>query len=268
VNGPGLVLKRPDPVARKLDRLTELLEKDSTWQGQTDLRMAAGAARERLAKSPATVTITDRRTGRRFDSDIGRDGLDALVSLNLDDVRLPALLVSVAAHDDRVLVRFAEAAWNGLAVGTAGLMARAVNCAADRPASRWGLVMAESALAPFGNPIDNEFLTEDFCRAVGYSTTPVEFTGPVTSSVPILLLTGSLDATNPLENAVTVARTFSNAVSLEVGNAMHEALPVQAVQSAVVNWFRGTDVPERIDGSPPRFLSVEEAAAPPTQRGR
>jgi hypothetical protein len=85
----------------------------------------------------------------------------------------------------------------------------------------------------------------------------------------MLLLTGSLDATNPLENAVEVARGFSNAVSLEVADAMHEALPVPAVQSVIVDWFRGTDVRgRRIVASPPRFLSVEEAAAPPTQRGR
>jgi pimeloyl-ACP methyl ester carboxylesterase len=269
VNGPGLVLKRPAPIARKLDRMAEILAQDTTWRGQTDLRAAARAARERLSRNAASVTITDRRTGRQFPVRVGRDGLDAIVALNLDDARLPALLVSVAANDDRVLTRFAEAAWNGLSAGTVGLMARAVNCAADRPDSRWEAVRSDSASAPFGSPIDNEFLTLEFCRAAGYTAVPVEFHDAVRSQVPLLLLTGSLDATNPLENAVEVARGFPNAATLEVTNAAHEALPAPAVQSVVVDWFRGADIRERrLAVPPPRYLPVEEAAALPSQRER
>ncbi len=269
VNGPGLVVKRPAPVGRKLDRMAETLKQDPAWRGPADLRAAAQAARERLARTPATVTTSDRRTGRQLDLAVGRDGFDALVGLSLDDPRIPALLVSVAANDDRVLARFVEAAWNGMGAGTVGLMARAVNCAADRPDSRWALVRSESAPAPFGMPIDNDFLTDQFCQSVGYTTPPVEFAGPVRSSVPLLLITGSLDATNPIENAADVARGFANAVSLEVENAPHEALPVPAVQDVVVDWFRGADVRgRRLGAPPPRFASVETAAVQAPQRGR
>ena len=269
VNGPGLVLKRPAPFARKLDRIAELLARDSTWRGPSDLRAAARAGLERLARTPATVTITDRRAQRQLEIPVGRDGLDAIVSLNLDDARLPALLISVAGGDDRVLARFVEAAWNGLAGGTVGLMGRAVNCAADRPASRWQMVRSESATGPFSIPLDDEVLTDEFCRAAGYTTPPIEFNGSVTSAVPALLLTGSLDATNPIENATAVAGGFSNAVSLEVANAVHEMLTVPAVQDVVVDWFRAVDVRGRPIAAPaPRFASVDEAAAPPPQRGR
>jgi pimeloyl-ACP methyl ester carboxylesterase len=249
--------------------MAELLRQDSTWRGATDLRAAALAARERLARAPVTVTIADRRLGRPRDVLVGSDGFDALVGLNLDDARLPALLVSVAAKDDRVLARFAEAAWNGLAGGTAGLMARAVNCAADRPDSRWEIVRSEGASAPLGNPIDNEFLTDEFCSAVGYTAAPVEFAGRVSGSVPLLLLTGSLDATNPVENAAEVARGFPGAVSIEIANVGHEALPVPAVQDVVVDWFRGADLRgRRVAAPPPHFASVQEAIAPAPPRGR
>lgn len=269
VNGPGLVLKRPAPIVRKLDRMAEVLKQDSAWRGPTDLRAAARTARERLARKPVTVTITDRRTGRQLDLAVGRDGLDALVWLKPDDGRLPALLVSVAANDDRVLARVVEGAWNGLGDGTVGLMGRAVNCAADRPDARWETVRSEGATAPFGIPIDNDFLTEEFCRAVGYTAAPTEFARPVTSSAPVLLITGTLDATNPVENAVDVARGFANAVSLEVENAAHEALPIPAVQDVIVDWFRGADVRgKRVTASPPHFATVDEAltAAPPPGR--
>jgi len=263
VNGPGLVLKRPAPFARKLDRISRLLARDSTWRAPTDLRAAARAALERLARTPSTVTVTDRRTQRQLELAVGRDGLDALVNLNLDDARLPALLISVAGGDDRVLARFVEDAWNGLAGGTAGLMGRAVNCAADRPESRWQRVRSEATTGPFGIPLDDDVLTEEFCRAVGYGAPPSEFGGAVRSAVPALFLTGSLDATNPIENATAVAGGFSNAVSLEVANGVHEMLTVPAVQDAVVDWFLGADVRGRhVVAPPPRFATVEEAAAP------
>jgi pimeloyl-ACP methyl ester carboxylesterase len=269
VNGPGLVLKRPAAVGRKLDRTAALLEQDTAWHGPTDLRAAARAARERLAIKPATVSITDRRTGNPIDVVINRDGFDMLVALSLDDARIPALLVSVAANDDRVLARFADGAWNGFARGSVGLMARAVNCSADRPDSRWKMVRSESAKAPFGAPIDNEFLKNSFCHRIGITAAPVEFTRPVTSSIPLLLITGSLDATNPSENAADVARGFSNSVVIEVENAAHEALPLSVVQNLVFDWFGGADVTgRRIVAPAPRFPSIETVLTPAAQPTR
>jgi pimeloyl-ACP methyl ester carboxylesterase len=267
VNGPGLVLKRPAAVTRKLQRISDLLKRDSTWRGTSDLLSAASAARIRLARTPATVDVTDRRTGQPMRLSISRDGFDAIVSLNLDDARLPALLVSVAAGDDRVLARFVESVWNGMGSGTVGLMGRAVNCAADRPPSRRQLIAKEVVAAPFGEAIDNAVLTDDFCRAVGYHKAPVEFPQRLTSSVPTLLLTGTLDATNPVENADDVARGLIGAVTLDVENAAHEALPVPAVQDAVVDFLRGTDVRgRRIVAPAPHFPTVEEALQPQPSR--
>jgi hypothetical protein len=269
VNGPGLVVKRPGPVARKLQRIGELLKADSTWHARTDLLAAARTARERLARSPAAVMVNDRRGGQPLKLLVGREGFDAIVALNLDDVRLPALLVSVAAGDDGVLTRFVESAWNGLGGGTVGLMARAVNCAADRPDARWALVARESATAPFGVPIDNAFLTAGYCQAVGYDKPPVEFPAPVGNAKPVLMVTGALDASNPIENAREVARGFSNAVVLEVENAAHEALPVPAVQDVLVEFLKGSDVRgRRLAAAPPHFASIAEALQPPPQRGR
>lgn len=269
VNGPGLVVKRPGPVARKLQRLSELLKQDSAWRAPTDLLLAARTARERLERAPVAVLINDRRSGQPVTLRIGRKGFDAIVALNLDDARLPALLVSVAAGDDRVLSRFLETAWNGLQGGTVGLMARAVNCAADRPEARWKIAARESESAPFGTPIDNAFLTDDFCRALGYESPPVEFHGPVRSSIPALLLTGTLDATNPVENARDVAQNLPNAVVLDVENAAHEALPVPAVQDVVMDFLRGADVHERrITTSLPHFATIAEALQASPQRGR
>lgn len=268
VNGPGLVVKRPGPVARKLSRMTEILKLDSAWMPAPDLADAARRARLRLAGKPAAVTVGDQRTGRQIGLKVGREGFDAIVSLNLDDTRIPALLVSVANGDDRLLTRFVESAWNGLNTSPVQLMARSVNCSADRPASRWGVASAESAAAPFGSPIDNAFLTKRFCLAVGYPGTVTEFRRPLRSTIPSLLITGELDATNPVENAREVAAGLTRATLLEAANVAHEGLPVAAVQDVIVEFLRGADVRNRRITAPrPRYLTITEALAASQRRG-
>jgi hypothetical protein len=78
--------------------------------------------------------------------------------------------------------------------------------------------------------------------------------------VPTLLITGALDATNPIENAQDVAHGLTNSTVLEVANAAHEALPVDSVQAVVVDFFKGVDVRNRkISASRPHYLTVPEA---------
>ena len=269
VNGPGLVVKRPGPVARKLSRMNDILKLDSAWIPAPDLADAARSARQRLAGSPATVTVNDQNTGTPVQLKVSREGFDAIVALNLDDMRTPALLVSVANGDDRVLTRFVETAWNGFNSSPVQIMARAVNCSADRPRSRWDLANAESAGAPFGPPIDNAFLTKRFCLAAGYpGTTMAEFRRPLRSAIPSLLITGALDATNPIENARDVASGLTRSTMLEVANIAHEALPLAAVQDVVVEFLRGADVRNRQLTAPrPHYLTLTEALAPPLRRG-
>ena len=268
VNGPGLVVKRPGPVARKLAKINDMLKADSLWTPAPDLIDAARRARLRLAANPVAVTVNDQKTGRPIQLKVGREGFDALVALNLDDMRTPSLIVSVANGDDRVLTRFVESAWNGLSTSPVQLMARSVNCSADRPASRWALATSESTTAPFGSPIDNAFLTKRFCIAVGFPGTTTEFARPLRSAIPSLLITGALDATNPVENARDVANGLTNSILIEVGNVAHEALTVGAVQDVVVDFLRGTDVRGRqISGARPHYLTVNEAVQPAPRRG-
>jgi pimeloyl-ACP methyl ester carboxylesterase len=268
VNGPDLVIKRPSAVARKLDAVGRLLQDQPSWTGPTDLLARGRAARARLAQTPTAVTVGSPGTGMTT-FDVGRDGLDALVALNLDNPRLPALLASTAVADDRLLARFVDAAVASLTTSPVGLMARAVNCAADRSAERWAAAARDAETAPFGMPIDNAFLTDEFCAAIGASPRRAEFAGAVRSSVPVLLITGTLDATNPAENARAIAATLPNATLLDVENAAHEALPVPAVQDVVVDFLRGEDVGGRsLTSAVPVFPTVDEALLPPAGRGR
>lgn len=260
VNGPGHVLKMSAAVDRKLDRISAQLATDSAWRGAPTLVAAAHTARTRLARQPATVTITDRRTGQPVRLTIGEEGFLAIVSLHLDDARLPALVLSVATNDDDVLALMADADWNGLGGSATGLMARAVNCAADRPPQRVAAIRRAAGDAALGEPIDNALLSDEFCGTIGYATPAVEFEAPVRSAVPALLVTGTLDATTPQENADAVARGLPNAVLLTVTNGAHETLPIDSVQDAVVRFLRGQDVRALHPATVlPRYTGIDQA---------
>jgi hypothetical protein len=83
------------------------------------------------------------------------------------------------------------------------------------------------------------------------------------------MLTGTLDVTNPIENARDVARGFGSAAVLEVENAAHEALTLPAVQDVVVGFLGGTDMRRRRIAAPmPHFATIAEALQAPHQRAR
>jgi hypothetical protein len=87
------------------------------------------------------------------------------------------------------------------------------------------------------------------------------------SPVPTLLITGVLDATNPIENARDVARGLLNSTVLEAANVAHEALPVDSVQAVVIDFLKGTDVRNRQVSAPrPHFLTITQALTTSVRR--
>jgi hypothetical protein len=55
---------------------------------------------------------------------------------------------------------------------------------------------------------------------------------------------------------------------LEIGNAAHEALPIDAVQQVIVDFLKGANVRGRtVSASVPRFPTLAEALQPQPRRG-
>ena len=102
-----------------------------------------------------------------------------------------------------------------------------------------------------------------------------------------MLITGTLDAINPVHNAREVARTLRNATVIAVDGAQHEALTIDVVQRAVLAFLGGKAIaattlttthqgtrrwqgPSRTHGSavvrPPATLEHRHAPVPPHPR--
>ena len=125
--------------------------------------------------------------------------------------------------------------------------------------ARRSMVVAESRSTGYLPPIDNQFVSNEFCKSIGAGRAGPEFRKPVSSAVPTLLLTGTLDATNPKANADDVARSLRGAINKDIVHAAHEALTHTAVQDVIVDFLKGIDVRGRsVVVTTPRYRSMEE----------
>jgi hypothetical protein len=89
----------------------------------------------------------------------------------------------------------------------------------------------------------------------------------VKSDRPALFISGSLDPNAPAAQADAARLGFKNGVHLLIENAAHEFLPAPEVQSVIFDFMNGTrPSAASISLAAPRFLSIDEAKAPPQRR--
>lgn len=263
VRGPDQSLKGPAAYERGFDRLSELAPRISVLGTSQDMASAMFLV---LRTLPVEVAVTDR-SGRPDTLVIGREGFQVLVSNAPDDPRLPAMLSTLASHDLTILGMMATQAWQGL--GEVNLMARAVDCASGSSQTAELRVVAETFDgALLGNPAPNLVRTREFCSLFGDDIRlPDDFRRPITSSAPALFISGELDLQAPADSAASVAKGFTESTVLVVKNGRHELLTIAAVQEAVLDFFAGKAVAGReLSAEPIRWLTVDEAKAPPRRR--
>jgi hypothetical protein len=197
---------------------------------------------------------------------MGPEGLQLLVSTGPDDPRLPAMLSTLANHDSTILALLAQQAWQSL--GDVNLMARAVDCAsAGSPTAERTVERETSAGALLGNPAANLVRTGEFCELFGDIRLPDDYRSSITSAAPALFLSGELDLQAPADSAAAIARGFAGSTVLVVKHGRHELLTIPAVQETALDFLAGRDVAGRaLSAEPIRWLSVEEAKAPPRRR--
>ena len=268
VNGPDNALKLPSVLDRKLRAVFQLAEADTALGAKPgELVTALQQVRQRLRSVPLRFATASENTSSRTIV-VGEDGLNALVALNIDSPRLPAMVLALGRGDSAILQQFAEGAYRGLGAATTGLMARATNCSAERSRARLSRIAAESASSLIGDPVDNWFLTDEYCAVIGtFAPAMREFRGPVHSTVPTLFISGTLDSNTPPSNVEGIASGFPNGVHVIVENGQHETLPIPAVQAVILDFFAGKDVStRRIAIAVPRFLTISAAKAPPASR--
>jgi pimeloyl-ACP methyl ester carboxylesterase len=167
---------------------------------------------------------------------------------------------SLSQGDSTLLIPAVQSLYNALTSGFS-LMQFSVSCSDGWSAERRRLAEAQASLSLFG---DAAFvhLDPDLCGAVGAASPRSESLLPVWSSVPTLLVSGTLDSNTPAFQSDEIVWGLSNGESVRVENGFHETLPSTDVQAIVMEFLGGADVGDRsVEVPPPAFLTIEKAIA-------
>ncbi len=258
--GTGDMMKLPGELDARLARLAAVIAADPVVGAEMpDFAADVRTAIEQLRDEPLLVPVVDPRSRQRRIVELGSFGMQLLLLADLGDSSdlpaFPRLVDSVGRRDASVVSWFLQkrmAQFSRLP-----LMMFAVRGASGATAQRWRQIDREAAQSPFGKA--RCLFSPELDRALGVADLGDAFRQPVTSDVPALFVSGTLDAHTPPEQAEAVRAGFPNSGHLIVENGGHEDLiPDPQVQARILA-FLGGDAPsdDRVARPPLRFAPLD-----------
>lgn len=218
----------------------------------------------RLEREPVTVEMIDPATGDEARMVIGPFDLQLVLAGML---RGPE---SFAAMPD-LIARVEQGDWMALALVAAGDrlpqringMALAMDCASGMSPEWAARIAREAKTTLLGDAINWPF--PELCQGVGVPDLGEAFRAPVRSSIPALLISGTLDGRTPPANAEEVLPGLKNARHLVIEGAGHSDplfLSSPKILEAMQAFMRGEALPvTRIELEPVKFQAPRTVAA-------
>ncbi|MEA2239597.1 MAG: hypothetical protein QOC81_4321 [Thermoanaerobaculia bacterium] len=214
IEGPDSTLKLPSDQQELLEKIAVLAKTE-----MPDLLGTLAAVEKKLEK-PRHVDLTHPISGQKVALTIGKSDLQIVVA---DMLTGPE---SFNALPD-LLSRLAEGDWMALALAagrlrfgrTPSAMAVMMDCASGATPARATWIAREAATTLLADAINWPY--PEVCRAVGAHDLGDAFRTPVKTTLPVLLIAGTLDGRTPVHNAVDVAKGMPNATLLTVEGAGH-----------------------------------------------
>ncbi len=256
VEGPDHTLKLPSTAERQLATLDRLTKEDAELRRFVpDFLGLVRGTLARLEGEPVMVKLPSA-TGPPVAVTIGKFDLQ-LVTVNAlgrtNTARmLPAMYYALSQGDFTAVGRQVQQL-RGESVGSA--MSFMMDCASGASPERLAHIHREAAECLLGDAANFPFPAINAAwEAPDLGTA---FRAPVESTVPVLLVSGSLDSRTPPANAEEVRRGLPNSVHLMVEGAGHgeDLFSASAeLRRRMVDFLRGQSVPEvPIAGEPFKF---------------
>jgi pimeloyl-ACP methyl ester carboxylesterase len=227
-----------------------------------DLRADVDALLLKLAKTPVKTPVIDGVTGLTKEIDIGRDALLGAIFSSLYVPELAAVLpqsIAKAKQGDYTPL-FAQTALfaDGMEDKIAYGMRLSVACAEDVPRYTQADLEKQTTRAPFGRLFVDQMALS--CAVWPKGKMASDFTEPLKSDKPVLVLSGGLDPVTPSVHGEEVKKSLSNALHLIAPNAGHGVASRGCAPKLVKKFFETASV-AGIDGEclkkPPRPMFYE-----------
>lgn len=224
VQGPDHMERMPADYQRVLDSIDRMVRRTPLLAARMPSFLGVvETVLKRLERSPERMPSVDPATGKPGSIVLGKFDLQCytrnLLGSREQIAKLPGLYLAMKAGDFREL---ASSSMNGRRSPSPPAVDFTMRCASGASPERRRKARSQAAETVLGYSTD--FPLPDVCDAWGTSDLGPEFRAPIASSVPVLLVSGTLDAYTPPDNAKEVLAGLPNGRHVLVDGAGHALL--------------------------------------------
>jgi pimeloyl-ACP methyl ester carboxylesterase len=257
--GPDHTYKLPSNVQKHLEDLAAVIKADPEIGKEIpDLLGLMKTVFDRLDAEPQTVEVTDPRTKQKVKVIVNKFVLQFLIANNIGTTvtgSFPALIYRASKGD------FTNPAqvWLNISRDSIGsAMSFMMDCASGQTAARRERI-AREAKETLLEDISN-FPFPGICEEWKAPDLGDEFRSPVTSNVPVLFISGTLDARTPISNAEEYRKGFANSTHIIIEGAVHSDplfLSSPKIKDGMLEFLKGQPVTvTKITGAPLKFAPL------------
>jgi pimeloyl-ACP methyl ester carboxylesterase len=265
LEGPDGTYKLPGDQQALLETIAAIAGADPEISGPLpDLLGSIRKLIARLGADPQAVRLAHPETGEVTDVRVGAFDLQYVLAGMLSGPD------TFAAMPD-LIARLERGDWTALALASAmgrtgeGLhgMPLAMDCASGASAARMERIAREAGTTLLGDAINAPF--PEVCEGQGIDDLGDGFRAPVTSDIPALLISGTLDGRTPVRNGVEAMAGLTRAHHLILEGAGHSDplfLSSPKILEAMLAFLRGEKVPfDRVRLPPVEFIPPRRVAS-------
>ena len=257
--GPDHTYKLPSNIQKHLEDLAAVIKADpELGKDIPDFLGLMKSVFDRLAKEPAVVEITDPRTKQKVKVTVNKFVMQYIAANNIGTMvtaSYPALFYRAAKGD---YTNPAQGWFNSSRNDIGSAMSYMMDCASGLTAARRERIQRE-AKDTLLEDVSN-FPFPDICEAWKAPDLGDTFRSLVSSSVPVLFISGTLDARTPISNAEEYRAGFPNSTHLIIEGAVHSDplfLSSPRIKDVMLEFLKGMPVSTtRITLPPMKFVPL------------
>lgn len=259
IEGPDHTYKLPSNIQKHLEDLAAVVKADpQIGKDVPDLLGLMKSVFDRLDVEPQTVEITDPRTKQKVRVIVNKFLMQYIVGNNIGTTvtaNFPALFYRASKGD---FTNPAQVWVNISRQGAGSAMSYMMDCASGQTTARREQIAREAK----GTLLEDlfNFPFPEVCEEWKAPDLGDEFRSPLKSNVPVLFISGTLDARTPVSNAEEYRKGFTNSTHIIIDGAVHSDplfLSSPKIKDGMMEFLRGQPVTvTKIDGPPLRFAPL------------
>lgn len=257
--GPDHTYKLPSNIQKHLSDLAAVIKADPELGKEIpDFTGLMKSVLDKLEREPAIVEVTDPLTKQPVKVTVNKFVMQFLTANNIGTTvtaSFPQLYYAASKGD----YSFAARAWLSRTREELGsAMSIMMDCMSGLTAARRERIRREAKDGLLEDLADSVF--PDICAEWNAPDLGDEFRSPVKSSVPVLFISGTLDARTPVSNAEEYRVGFSNSIHLIIEGAVHSDplfLSSPKIKEVMLEFMKGSPVSTtRITLPPMKFVPL------------